>query len=194
MGGMAAAGALALPRAAHAHLVSTGAGPFYDGIAHFFVSFEEVLPVLALALLAGLQGRRHGRWLIAILPLGWLAGALLGLARPMLPASPLAVIALLIVPGALAAWDRALPVGVSAVLAATFGFLAGHANGAAMASAGAGVPGVLGAASTVFVVAALVAAAVAAVRIAWLRIAARVVGSWLAALGMLASGWMLTPR
>jgi hydrogenase/urease accessory protein HupE len=168
-------------------MVSTGVGPFYDGIAHFFVSFEEILPVLALGLLAGLQGARHGRWLIAVLPLAWLAGALLGLARPGESTSSLPLIALLIVPGVLAAWDRALPVGVVAAVAAGFGLLAGYGNGAAMAS----WQGILGAGSTVFVVATLVAAAVAGLRAAWLRTAARVAGSWLAALGLLAAGWTL---
>jgi hypothetical protein len=28
--------------------VTTGVGPFYDGVAHFVVSIEELLPVLAL--------------------------------------------------------------------------------------------------------------------------------------------------
>ncbi len=65
------------PLPAQAHLVTTGAGPFYDGAAHFFLSFEELLPVLALALLAGLRGARYGRWLIAVLPPAWLLGAAL---------------------------------------------------------------------------------------------------------------------
>lgn len=101
------------------------------------------------------------------------------------------IIALLIIPGVLAAWDRTLPVGGLAVLAVGIGFVGGLANGVAMVSAGAGKLGILGAGSTVFVVATLVAAAVAAVRTGWLRIAARVAGSWLAALGVLAVGWML---
>ena len=109
VGALATVGAQASPRVAAAHLVSTGAGPFYDGVAPVSVSFEEALPVLALALLAGLQGPRHGRWAIVMLPLGWVAGACLGLVRPSSLTSPLPVIALLIVPGVLAAWDRTLP-------------------------------------------------------------------------------------
>jgi hydrogenase/urease accessory protein HupE len=179
---------LAMPSVAHAHLVSTGVGPFYDGIAHFFVSFEEILPVLALGLLAGLQGPRHGRWLIAILPLAWLSGAFLGLAWPKPPASPLPLIALLVVPGVLAAWGRALPIPVVAAVAGAFGFMVGHANGVTMA----GWQEILGAGSAALVVATLVAAAVAALRVAWMRIAARVAASWLAALGILAAGWMLS--
>ena len=44
----------ALP--AEAHLNSTGMGPFYDGLIHFLMSPEDIVPVLALALLAGLRG------------------------------------------------------------------------------------------------------------------------------------------
>ena len=44
----------ALP--AEAHLNSTGMGPFYDGLMHFLMSPEDIVPVLALALLAGLRG------------------------------------------------------------------------------------------------------------------------------------------
>src|SRR5439155_5811205 len=73
---------LSAARAAHAHLVSTGFGPFYDGAAHFFVSIEQLLPVLALALLAGLRGPRAGRYAIALLPSAWLVSGLVGLRFP----------------------------------------------------------------------------------------------------------------
>ena len=100
---------------AQAHLVTTGVGPFYDGAAHFFLSFEEVLPVLALAFLAGLRGPRYGRWLIAVLPPAWLLGAALTTGFAFL--SPLVVTAALVVPGALAAWDRRLPLWSVTLLA-----------------------------------------------------------------------------
>src|SRR5437764_12664206 len=48
----------ALP--ADAHLNSTGVGPFYDGLMHFLMSPEDIVPVLALALLAGLRGAAYG--------------------------------------------------------------------------------------------------------------------------------------
>jgi len=182
---------VALPLPAHAHLVTTGVGPFYDGAAHFFMSFEELLPVLALALLAGLRGARYGRWLIALLPLAWLAGA--AFASAIRPASEFALVttALLIVPGVLAALDRALPLWLMAALAAVYGTWAGFTNGAAMSAAGLGARGVLGAASIALVVAVLGAALVLSLRGAGLRVAARVAGSWLAALGLLSLGWAL---
>ena len=56
-----AASLLLLPVASFAHLSSTGLGPFYDGLTHFWRSPEEIIPVLALAFLAGLRGPRAGR-------------------------------------------------------------------------------------------------------------------------------------
>ena len=62
-------GALLLwPGAAHAHLVTTGLGPVYDGISHLFLSFDDLLPVVAMALLAGLNGPAAGRRALFTLP------------------------------------------------------------------------------------------------------------------------------
>ena len=57
---------------AHAHLVETGLGPVYDGIAHFALTPEDLIPALALAVLAGLRGTAHARRAIFALPLAWL--------------------------------------------------------------------------------------------------------------------------
>ena len=137
------------------------------------MSFEDVLPVLALALLAGLR-RSAPRPLVDCAASARVAGRRgSGLAHPGAPASPLLVTALVIVPGALAAWDRALPVGVVAVLACVVGLMAGEANGAAMASVDVGLRSAPGAAAAAFVTATLVAAAVGQMRTGWMRIAAR---------------------
>ena len=53
--------------AAQAHLVTTGLGPIYDGVGHFFLSPEDVLIAIALALFAGMRGPAAGRILA---PLG----------------------------------------------------------------------------------------------------------------------------
>ena len=63
-----------------AHLNSTGMGPFYDGLMHFLMSPEDIIPVLALALLAGLRGADFGRRALLVLPSAWLLGSLFGLA------------------------------------------------------------------------------------------------------------------
>jgi hydrogenase/urease accessory protein HupE len=48
---------LCSPSRAAAHLVTTGMGPVYDGIAHLLLTPEDLVPVLAIALYAGLRGR-----------------------------------------------------------------------------------------------------------------------------------------
>jgi len=53
---------LAAGTPAQAHLLNTGFGPFYDGLTHPFVTPEDLLPVVALTLLAGLHGAQCGRW------------------------------------------------------------------------------------------------------------------------------------
>lgn len=182
----AAFGAVLLfPGAARAHLVTTGLGPFYDGISHFALTPEDLLPVVAIALLAGLSGPRPGRVVLFVLPIAWLSGGLLGLSRsaeiliPALTASTLLVIA------ALVAWDRKLPLGLLGALAAALGLLHGYLNGTAKL----GALGLSGVAATLFVVVALVAALVVSLRAPWTRIAVRVAGSWLVAISMLMLGW-----
>jgi len=64
---------LFFPARADAHLVTTGLGPVYDGIGHFFLSPGDALAVLALALLAGLRGTAAGRRALFILPVAWFA-------------------------------------------------------------------------------------------------------------------------
>ena len=93
-----------LPVAAEAHLNSTGMGPIYDGLMHFLTSPEDLIPVLALALLAGLRGAVHGRRALFVLPGAWLLGGLAGLtAAASNPHPVVAAIWFLLVGGCLAA-------------------------------------------------------------------------------------------
>jgi hypothetical protein len=67
------------PAPAEAHLNATGMGPVYDGMAHFLMSPEDVVPVLALALLVGMRGASYGRRALFVLPAAWLLGGFVGL-------------------------------------------------------------------------------------------------------------------
>jgi len=182
------------PVPARAHLVTTGIGPVYDGIAHLFVSFEDLLPVIAIALLAGLNGPRAGRWMLFTLPIAWLLG---GVAGTLVPVTPLqvgpAALSLLAI-GALAAADFRLGPTTVTALALALGIVHGWQNGVALATAGLKATGLVGTATAVFVVAALVAALVVALRQPWTRIAVRVAGSWIGATGLLLLGWTLSGR
>jgi hydrogenase/urease accessory protein HupE len=189
---------LLLPAIAEAHLVNTGLGPFYDGVSHFGLTPEDLLPALALALLAGQRGPRVGRVVLFALPGAWLLGGLAGLAFPAIPAAvPLATILTTVsflLLGGLVAAEAPLGPGWVAGLAVALGLLHGFLNGAAMAQANLGALGLAGIVSTLFVAVALAAALVVAIRIPWGRIAVRVAGSWIAAVGLLLLGWSLRAR
>jgi hydrogenase/urease accessory protein HupE len=188
---LAAATMLLLPTAAQAHLVNTGLGPFYDGATHFLLTPEDLLPALALALLAGLRGARAGRLALFALPGAWLAGGLAGLAMPAVGASLALTTISFLALGGLVAADARLPPRWVASIAIVVGLLHGAFNGAAMAEARLGFLGLLGIATALFVFVALAAAAVVALRAPWTRIAVRVGGSWIAATGVLVLGWSL---
>lgn len=175
-----------------AHLMTTGLGPFYDGLAHLFVTPEDLLPILALSLAAGLRGPAGGRAALFVLPPAWLAGILLGRFFSPHWIWPVFSAVLTIAFGALAAMDRNLPTGVIAALAAVLGLWNGAWNGIELVRSGAAAFGTgLGIATAVFVAVTLIGALASAIRGAGVRIAARVAGSWIAAAGLFMLGWSL---
>jgi hydrogenase/urease accessory protein HupE len=171
-------------------LVTTGLGPFYDGAMHLALSPDDLLGLFAAALLAGLRGPRAGRWSLVILPLAWLIGATAGLNLPGIPALTGLSILSFVVLGVLVALDAKLPVWSVSTLAGLFGLLHGLLNGAALHEANAGALNVLGIVTTVFVLLLLVSATVVSLRPAWTRVAVRVAGSWVVAVGLLMFGWL----
>jgi hypothetical protein len=104
------------PGRASAHLVNSGFGPFYDGVTHLFVTPEDILVVAAIALLAGLRGRPHGRCVLFLMPLAWLAGAVAGKMTPVAAELPILSAILLIAIGALVAADWRIPLALADLL------------------------------------------------------------------------------
>ena len=178
------------PLRVEAHLNSTGLGPVYDGLVHFLLSPEDLVPVLALALFAGLRGAAHGRRALFVLPGAWLLGGFVGMAATTSRGSALTAISFLLLGGLLAA-DAALSLRATTVLAALVGLFHGYLNGAGMGQPGVGAVALLGLVLAVFVLVALAAALVVRLRWPWTRIAVRVVGSWITASGLLMVGWAL---
>ena len=86
--------------------------------------------------------------------------------------------------------DLGLPAGAVAALAAALGLTHGFMNGAILRE-GAGTLGLVGIATMLFVLVALAAALVVSLSKPWARIAVRVAGSWIAAIGLLMFGWAL---
>lgn len=183
-----------LPPAASAHFVETGLGPFLDGVTHFLLSLEDLLPVIALALLAGLGGQLAALRATLVLPAAWLFGGFAGFVGfaagdGRLEGAIAAVSALVL--GALVAADRRWPGWLPPALAAGLGLLLGWLNGAAIARDGQDVLALAGIAAAAGVTVALLAALVLSLRPAWMRVAVRVAGSWIAAVGLLLLGWSL---
>ncbi len=177
------------PGKANAHLVNSGFGPFYDGIAHLFVTPDDILAVVAMALLAGLAGKRCGRAVLLVLPSAWLAGTLAGRMTSVSAGAPVASAVVLIVLGALVAAALRLPLALVAGAALACGLLKGCCNGAALVGSGASGQSAVGIGCGVFVIAALVTGQVTTLEKGWAHMVVRVAGSWIGAIGLLMLGW-----
>ncbi len=180
--------------AAHAHLMNSGFGPFYDGLVHPFVTAEDLLPVVALGLLAGLGGADHGRRGLLTLTLAWALGMVAAAVAPgtVEPAWWPTILTILL--GVLVAVDRAWSPGVVVVLASATGSSRGYGNGHELSTVPGGAVAMAGILCATFVVFSLLAGHVATVRAPWARIAVRVAGSWIAAIGLLMLGWAVRGR
>jgi urease accessory protein len=176
---------------AEAHLNATGMGPIYDGLVHFLASPEDLVPSLALALLAGLRGVPYGRRAMFALPVAWLLGSLCGLFASLASAGTLAASLWFLLLGGLVVADAKLSLRSLTALCALLGLFHGYLNGTGMGLSIEAITATLGLAAAVFVVVVLVAAIVVQLRAQWARIAVRVGGSWIAASGLLMLGWFI---
>jgi urease accessory protein len=191
-GGLLVALAWATP--ASAHMIDNRFGDFYGGVLHPLTSLEHVLPILAVGLLAGQQGERAARWLVLVFPLALLTGAVLATVTPLLASMALLNAVSFIALGLLVAANWRLPLTLLIVLGAVFGLSHGYENGRAMGPDTAMhlfIPGVA-------VAGGLVTALVSAATIdlasrKWARVGVRVVGSWIAAIGIMTIGLAWRP-
>jgi len=191
---LAGATSLLLPQAAQAHLVVTGMGPVYDGISHFGLSPEDSLPAVALAFYAGLRGPQHSRLLLAVLPLAWFAGGLAAtISGAVLPAIllPAATAVILLGVGGLLASNLELTPAPCAAVAGLLGLVRGAADLQGAPADPAAILTLVGMCASVFAVFALGVSVTLPLRRFWMVIAARVAGSWLAAVGLLLAGWIM---
>jgi len=91
--------------------------------------------------------------------------------------------------GALLAADRPLPLAFVVGLAILLGLFHGILNGYELAKGPSSGLVTVGAAVGLFVLVSLLAGQAASVRMRWARVAVRVAGSWIAAIGLLMLGW-----
>lgn len=177
------------PSLAEAHLVTTGMGPVYNGIGHLLLTPEDLVPVLALALYAGLRGAASGRQAMFLLPCAWFVGGLAGSTVQSAISFPLPALSFLVLGGLIAA-DLCLPAAAVAGLAIVLGIVHGFMNGIALQE-GVGTVGLIGIMGMLFVLITLASALVVWLGKTWGRIVVRVAGSWIAATGLLMFGWSM---
>jgi HupE/UreJ protein len=188
-----AAGLFVAPLPASAHLVSTGLGPVYDGIFHFALTPEEVLPMAALALFAGMRGPAHARQVLFVLPVAWLSACLAAIELSA-EYSPIVSAISLLALGTLLAADAKVSPLVIAVISIVLGVALGGFYGLHSGTEAPGLTGAVGAAGYAFVLVALLSSVSLPFRWMSARIAVRVAGSWTAALGLLLVGWWIHGR
>ena len=185
--GLALVGVFCLwPTLADAHLVQTGFGTFYDGVAHVFLTPADLLLVVGLGLLAGSSGAAAARSVLFALPGAWLVGCLTGFlfvnagSLQSLTTFSFGLVGLLV------AFNVRLRVPWLVVLAVGTGLLHGFLDGPTTDWLS-----LAGTATTIFTLVTLLAALVVSLRVYWARIAVRVAGSWIAAIGLLMIGWLV---
>lgn len=181
------------PASANAHLMATGMGPVFDGISHFGLSPEDFLPAIALGVFAGLRGPAHSRLSLASIALFWLAGgmaAMMGFALSDLVLSSITA-ALFMLIGILLAANVSLPPLLCAGLGAGLGLVRGMADMSGVEESVVHILSLLGMTASVFSIFAIAASLTIPLKRVWMIVAARVGGSWLAALGLLLAGWIV---
>jgi hydrogenase/urease accessory protein HupE len=187
---LALAVAASLPLPAAAHLPTSGLGPVYDGAFHLLLSPEDLIPLIALALLCGQRGTAFARRALWVVPLAWFAGGVAGMfSGPTHVAASSGVSFLLL--GGLVALNAKISLRLMTALAALFGVFHGYLNGAGINRFDDGAYALLGLAAAVFVIVAVFASLVIPLRRPWTLIVVRVAGSWIAASGLLLLGWAL---
>ncbi len=169
---------------------SIGLGPVYDGIFHLLLSPEDLIPVIALALLAGQGGTTCLAVYCGFFRLRGLRVDLPGMFIGTPRGSALTCLSFLLLGGLIAA-NAKISVPLMTALAAVLGFFHGFLNGLGVNRFNDGAYFLSGLALAVFVIVALFTSFVLPLRRQWALIVVRVAGSWIAASGLLMLGWAL---
>ncbi len=110
---------------------------------------EDLIPAIALALLAGLRGAAPGRRALFLLPAAWFAGGLAGLTMSAAATFPLAAISFLLL-GVLVAANAPLTARGVAAIALGLGLAHGFFNGIAFHGSASGTLALVGEAAVLF--------------------------------------------
>ena len=175
------------PGTAAAHPLP-GVGDFYAGMLHPLMTMEFVLPLIALSLLVGQQGRETAIAMLATIPATLALGAVGGLFVPVSPGVAWVNIGSMAILGVLVAVAPRLPLMVAVGLSALPGAAIGWANGAEVDDQMSAYRFIPGLALAGLMLTTYGVGCVRRLQAPWMSIGFRVVGSWIAAVGVLMLG------
>lgn len=183
--------ALLAPSAAHAHLVNSGLGPFYNGALHVILSPVDIIRLMTLCLFAGAQDPRASRSAVVAAPVAWFLASATALAFDATGTFGVANAVSLFLLGAAVALDLRLPTFVAGAAAVGFAGMLGFQSGMELRSDNADWVALLGTTTVVLAVLLLVTSFVVSATAFPVRVACRVLGSWASATGLLSIGWII---
>jgi hydrogenase/urease accessory protein HupE len=163
-------------------------------LIHFYVSPDDLLTVLAVALFSGLSGKRAARGLVLTLPVAWLLGTVAGMQVSNLSDLDIRFAGVsMLCTGLLLGINLKLPTGLLILVGLLIGSWHGFTNGLNIATTGTSGLAAIGNTVAASLVALLFSAAAVSLSKSWQQIAVRVVGSWVAAIGLLVLAWQFRP-
>lgn len=183
---------LVLPSYAFAHLVSTRFGAVYTGISHPLSTLVHLIPWIALGLLAGLQGRLIARWIILLFPVSVFLGITFASFVSDLPHVGNINVLSLVLLGVLVAVNIKLGKTLFLFLVFFFGFTHGYDNAYTELSGKQWLLYSIGVCIAAYILITLITALTNLLVESqqWGVIAVRAAGSWIAAIGVIYTGFL----
>jgi urease accessory protein len=165
-----------------------GVGDFYAGMLHPVTTIETILPLIGLSLLAGQQNRKTAVKILIAFPAAILFGACLSLLKSVPPPIGIADLVITVVIGLLIAAARPLPSALPISIGVLLGVAIGWANATEMTSEVSAARFIAGLTVAGLLMTTYGIGLVRRFTVEWSQIAVRVVGSWLAGIGILVLG------
>ena len=180
------------PTVAHAHLVNSGLGPFYDGALHLLLSPMNLVLLVALCLLVGAQGARAARSAMVVALVAWFVAGSFAISADIV--GPFAIVdaAGLLLLGVAIALDIRMPALATAALATGVAAWLGIQSGQELISADHHWRALVGATSIAIMFMLLALSLVVSATSFPARVVCRILGSWAAATGLLSIGWLFS--
>lgn len=177
---------MVFPTPAFAHLVDIRFGDFYGGAIHLLTGLQYALLLVALSILAALQDKTTGRWMLAVAPICMLLGAIIAMLAPHDGISVTVTVALGLLGLVVALGARLVPLTLMALGGLSAGLL-GYENGLAITAQSDAILFLSGLTlATLVTVCLLTASLTRLVSLGrWAQIGLRAVGSWIAAVAFI---------